>query len=71
MLTQPKANDPRQFPNGLNDKLAVLAPMIANADTRPPKQYYEVFEKLSGEIDEQIARLQEIVVRTSRSSTRP
>ena len=62
-LTQPKSNDPRQFPNGLADKLAVLAPMIANADVRPPKQYYQVFEKLSGEIDEQIARLQEIVDR--------
>jgi photosystem II stability/assembly factor-like uncharacterized protein len=33
VLVQPKASDPRQFPNGLNDKLAALPGMISNADT--------------------------------------
>lgn len=60
-LAQPKATDPRQFPNGLNDKLAALPGMISNADTRPPKQYYDVFEKLSGEVDAQVAALDEII----------
>ncbi len=62
-LAQPKASDPRQFPSGLNDKLAALPGMISNADTRPPKQYYEVFEKLSGEVDEQVAALDQIVAK--------
>jgi photosystem II stability/assembly factor-like uncharacterized protein len=53
-LAQPQANSPRMFPNGLNEKLAALPGMISNADTRPAKQYYDVFKKLSGEIDEQI-----------------
>ncbi len=61
VLIQPKASDPRQFPNGLNDKLAALPGMISNADTRPAKQYYEVFEKLSGEVDEQLAKLEDVL----------
>ena len=60
-LAQPKASDPRQFPSGLNDKLAALPGMISNSDTRPPKQYYEVFDKLSGEVDQQRAALDGIV----------
>jgi len=61
VLIQPKASDARQFPNGLNDKLAALPGMIQNADVRPPKQYYDVFEKLSGEVDEQLGKLEEVL----------
>jgi hypothetical protein len=61
VLIQPKASDPRQFPNGLNDKLAALPGMIQNADVRPPKQYYDVFEKLSGEVDEQLGKLEDVL----------
>jgi len=60
-LIQPKASDPRQFPNGLAEKLATLPGMISNADFRPAQQYYEVLEKLSGEIDEQIAALKSVM----------
>ena len=60
-LAQPRSTDPRQFPNGLNDKLAALPGMISNADTRPPKQYYEVFEKLSDEVDEQLEALNAVI----------
>ncbi len=61
VLIQPKASDPRQFPNGLNDKLSVLPGMISNADTRPATQYYEVFNKLSGEVDEQLSALEDVL----------
>jgi hypothetical protein len=60
-LIQPKAGDPRQFPNGLNDKLSVLPGMISNADTRPAKQYEEVFKKLSSEVDEQLSKLEDVI----------
>ncbi|MCO5175739.1 MAG: glycosyl hydrolase [Thermomicrobiales bacterium] len=60
-LAQPRATDPRQFPNGLNDKLAALPGMISNADTRPPKQYYDVYEKLSVEVDEQLKALNDVI----------
>ncbi|HEX5166606.1 MAG TPA: glycosyl hydrolase, partial [Thermomicrobiales bacterium] len=61
VLVQPKASDPRQFPNGLNDKLAALPGMISNADTRPANQYTEVFKKLSGEVDEQLSKLKDVL----------
>jgi photosystem II stability/assembly factor-like uncharacterized protein len=60
-LIQPKATDPRMFPSGLSEKLAALPGMISNADTRPAAQYTEVFDKLSGEIDAQLARLKEVI----------
>ena len=58
VLAQPKANSPRMFPSGLNEKLAALPGMISNADTRPATQYYAVFKKLSAEIDEQLKLMQ-------------
>jgi hypothetical protein len=67
VLIQPKAGDPRQFPNGLNDKLAVLPGMISNADTRPAKQYYEVFEKLSSEVEEQLSKLEDVISKDVRA----
>ncbi len=54
---QPKAGSPLQPPSKLNDKLAALAGMISNADTRPTAQSTEVFDKLSGQLDGAIERL--------------
>ena len=56
-LVQPKGNSPRMFPSGLNEKLAALPGMISNADTRPATQYYEVYDKLAGEIDAALAQV--------------
>ena len=35
--------------------------MISNADTRPANQYAEVFQKLAGEVDEQLAKLKDVL----------
>jgi photosystem II stability/assembly factor-like uncharacterized protein len=59
MLIQPKASSALAYPSGLNDRLAALPLLIGNADTRPTRQSYEVFEKLSGQVDEQLDRLEE------------
>ena len=60
-LIQPQAGDPRVFPSGVNEKLASLTGMIANADSRPAAQYFEVFAKLREESDAQVAALQSVV----------
>src|SRR5690606_9040680 len=60
-LIQPDWSSPLMKPSGLIEKLVTLPGMIATSDTRPAKQYYEVFEKLSREIDAEIARLQDAI----------
>ncbi len=60
-LVNPEAASPRQFPSGLNDRLGALTGLIANADMRPTKQSYEVYDKLSGQVDEQINCYQELL----------
>ena len=40
----------------LNERCALLAVMVGNADTRPTRQSLEVFEKVAGEADEQLRR---------------
>jgi photosystem II stability/assembly factor-like uncharacterized protein len=63
-LIQPKAKgalDSIQFPSKLNTKIAALTSVVASADAVPPKQAYEVFEDLSGRIDEQLRRLRGVL----------
>ncbi|HEU5423941.1 MAG TPA: glycosyl hydrolase [Nitrolancea sp.] len=62
-LIQPEAASPLQPPIGLTDKFGALPGMIQNADTKPAKQYYEVFDKLSGELDAQLEQLDQILRR--------
>ena len=40
-------------------KLSALTSVVTNADAPPPKQAYEVYDHLAGQIDAQLARLKE------------
>ncbi len=60
-LIQPKSGSPLQPPAGLNEKLAALAGMVSNADMRPTAQSTAVFEKLAGQADGSIEKLDPIV----------
>jgi hypothetical protein len=60
-LIQPKAGSPLQPPAALNDKLAALAGMVSNADTRPTEQSFAVFDKLAHLADGSIEKLDPIV----------
>lgn len=53
--------DTLNYPIKLNNKLASLANAVASADARPTKQAYEVFGELSARLDDQLARLKEIL----------
>ena len=46
---------------GINAKLAELVNVVSSADAAPTKQSHEVFEKLDGEADVQLQRLQEVL----------
>jgi hypothetical protein len=49
--------DPLNFPIKLNNQLAGVLGVIQSADAAPTAQSYAVFEELSGELDEHLARL--------------
>ncbi|MFQ5824343.1 MAG: glycosyl hydrolase [bacterium] len=53
--------DALNYPIKLNNKLASLASVVASSDAKPTKQAYEVFDKLSGKLDEQLASLKGIM----------
>ena len=55
------ARDRLDLPVRLNRKLAELTAVVANADFAPPRQAYEVFGYLSGEIDQQLTALQQVI----------
>lgn len=42
-------------------KLSELNPIVFSADFKPTRAAYQVYEKLAGEIDEQLARLQKVL----------
>jgi hypothetical protein len=48
-------------PSRLTEKLASVIPVIASADARPTRNALHVASKYSGEIDEQLDRLQEVL----------
>ncbi len=53
--------DPLNFPIKLNNKIAALMGVVESAEAPPTDQSYEVFEDLSGRLQEQLDRLEEIV----------
>ena len=55
------ARDRLHMPARLNRKLAELTAVVAAADFAPPQQAYQVFDYLSGEIDQQLAALQQVI----------
>ncbi|CUS99287.1 VPS10 domain-containing protein [Candidatus Kryptonium thompsonii] len=63
-ITQNKAKSSQDLlnhPVKLNGKLASLASAVASADSKPPKQMYEVFEDLSKRLDVQLNKLREVL----------
>ncbi|MCP4960771.1 MAG: glycosyl hydrolase, partial [Actinomycetia bacterium] len=54
-LTSP--GDSLNYREMLFEKLSGLTPVVASADRPPTRQSFQVFEKLSGQIDEQLAAL--------------
>ncbi|MBI4641944.1 MAG: glycosyl hydrolase [Candidatus Tectomicrobia bacterium] len=60
-LIQVKAASPLNFPARLNAKLATLAGFVDSADTAPAQQQDDVFNDLSGRIDQQLTRLRGVV----------
>ncbi len=55
--------DPLNYPVKLNDKLLALGSVVESADRAPTEQSYDVFAKLRGELDAQLARWREIVAK--------
>ncbi|MGD1078582.1 MAG: hypothetical protein ABR881_09720 [Candidatus Sulfotelmatobacter sp.] len=63
-LIQTKAKsgqDVLNFPVRLNNHLVALGGVVGSADSAPTKQSYEVFDMLSKEVDEQLAKWKAIV----------
>ena len=62
-LIQSKAKAPMDslnFPTRLNEKMAALPRVVANADSAPTTQSYQVYESVSERIDEQLVRLEKL-----------
>src|SRR5690606_41969816 len=55
------SQDPRNYPIMLNSKLASLLALIERGEYRPTDQMYEVFESLSGRLDEELNALNLII----------
>jgi photosystem II stability/assembly factor-like uncharacterized protein len=53
--------DALRFGVRLTNKLSILLGQVESADARPTEQSQEVFEQLSGELEDQLSRLQEIL----------
>jgi hypothetical protein len=53
--------DPLNFPIRLNNKIAGLTGTVSSADAKPTQQSYDVFEDLSGQLQVQLDRLDEII----------
>jgi hypothetical protein len=52
--------DPLNFPIRLNNKLAALAGVVSRGESAPTEQSFAVYEDLTGQIDPQLQRLQQI-----------
>jgi len=55
------AGDSLNYREQLWEKLSDLVPIVASADARPTAQSYDVFEKLSNEIDPHLSKLDEVI----------
>jgi hypothetical protein len=61
VLIQKDAGNARALPHGLNDVLGGLGPQVAQADAAPTAQMQEVYAKVAAEIDQQLARLEDVL----------
>ena len=64
VLIQTKAKsgqDVLNYPVRLNNHLVALSGVVGSAETAPTQQSYEVFDILSKQLDEQLAKWKEIV----------
>ncbi len=57
------SEDPLNYPVKLNNKLAALASAAGSSYNAPTKQEYEVFDELSGQVDEQLRILQPLLTK--------
>jgi len=55
------SEDSLNFPVKLNDRFVQLAGVVSSADAAPPQQFYELFDVLSKQLDEQLAKWKSIV----------
>jgi hypothetical protein len=55
------SQDPLNFPIKLNNKLAAVMGVVESAEAPPTAQSYEVFDYLSGKLQEQLDRLEAVV----------
>jgi photosystem II stability/assembly factor-like uncharacterized protein len=55
------SQDPLNYPIRLNNKLAALAGVVQSADAAPTEQSYAVYNDLVGQIDQQLAKLAQII----------
>ncbi|HEY6120877.1 MAG TPA: hypothetical protein VIV66_13030, partial [Pyrinomonadaceae bacterium] len=55
------SQDPLNFPIRLNNKLAALEGVVTGGEYAPTDQSYAVYEELTGEIDAQLRKLDQIV----------
>ena len=51
-----------RLPDKLSNKLTTLIGVVRIADARPPQQAYEVFDLLSSQADDQLLKLEDLVV---------
>ncbi|HEX6905970.1 MAG TPA: hypothetical protein VF154_05120, partial [Terriglobales bacterium] len=69
-LIQTKAKsdeDVLNFPIRLNNQLVALGGVVGSASSAPTQQSYEVYDMLSGRIDEQLAKWKEILATDVKS----
>ena len=60
------AKDPLNFPIMLNNKIAALQGVVESADAQPTEQSFEMFQALSGRVDEQMNKLDQPSRRSCR-----
>jgi hypothetical protein len=57
----PAVNPMKLPPKGLNNRLAALTGAVGQADAKPTRQMYAVFEELSAGVAEQVRQLDEVI----------
>ena len=60
-LRPTEGGPPRGIPIGVHGKLKELMGVVVSADWRPTRQSYEVFDKLSAQLDSGSSDLQQVI----------
>jgi len=55
--------DPLNYPIKINNRLAALLGLVEGSESRPTEQSYVVFERLAGLLDEQLERMEVVILR--------